>query len=238
MTVTVRPRVLWQGPHSWVDVAYSSALGDSHAYVGPLPSNVLSPALTEAVAGRLRGVIEQASEVVGQVLAQNSTICSRCARTLMRSALGSPEDSAVIIAGGKPGDDPRYALAWRALGKHVQVVQAAMQQLRDEAVAGAVQPPYTPTCAVGGSGAGDDHVDLSLRVTGSPWAYLYEQAGWPMKAGQFDEYKLCACGDPTVDDPKIAMIVSGVPPVAESAPKGHDHVGGSACGCPHSGSPR
>ena len=152
----------------------------------------------------------------------------------MRSALGSPDDAQLIITGGKPGDRQRYQIAWKVLGKDVQSVQGALAKLRKEAVAGVV-------------GAAKTHVgaspDVTLTVEGSPWAHLYEQGGWPLKAGQWEDYKICACGDPTVAKTEPTMMVSGVPaaPVGDlamaaiaAASPGAHHVGGCGCALPRS----
>ena len=187
--------------------------------------------------------------MVGQAVAKNPQMCSRCARTLMRSALGSPDDAQLILTGGKPGDRQRYAVAWGALGHGVQSVQGALAKLRQEAVAGVV----APRTAVGATDA-----DATLVVEGSPWAHLYEQGGWPLKAGQWQDYKLCACGDPTAAKTEPVMIVSGVPASPSTAtsrsvgrrpaPSPHDmamaaiaaassgahHVGGCGCSAPRS----
>ncbi len=221
MTISIQPRVIWQGPTSWFDVAHSSSLGDSRSYVGPVPSRVLSPTLTAAVGARVQDVVEQACEMVGQAIVKNPQMCSRCARTLMRSALVSPVDSALVMTGKNPGDRERYAIAWRAMGPQVQAVQAAMAQLRAEAAAGVVRVRET-------AGRTQDAVDPTLTVKNSPWAPLYEQGGWPLKAGQWTDYQMCACGDPTVANTQAATLVSGASHHAGAAP---------ACGCKHDGSP-
>ena len=235
MHVTATPRVIWHGPTSWFDVAHASSLGDSRTYVGPVQSHLLSPQITAAVGSRVGAVVEQACEMVGQAVARNPQMCSRCARTLMRSALGSPEDAQLIMTGGKPGDRKRYEVAWGVLGRGVQSVQSALAKLRREAAAGMVSAPE-PHATHTGAGP-----DATLVVEGSPWAHLYEQGGWPLKAGQWEDYKLCACGDPTAAKPEPVMIVSGVP--AAPAPRASQnadlaaivaaahHVG--ACGCAH-----
>jgi len=237
MSVTTQPRVIWLGPTSWFDVAHSSSLGDSRTYVGPVPSHVLSPQMTAAVSSCVGAVVEQACQVVGQVVAKNPEVCSRCARTLMRSALGSPADAQLIMSGGKPGDSKRYDIAWKAMGKDVQAVQGVLAKLRKDAAAGRVTH----------TGATD--ADATLTVEGSPWAHLYEQGGWPLKAGQWQDYKLCACGDPTIAKTEPTMIVSGVPAaplaraassdpvlaaIAAASPGGHHHVGGCGCALPRS----
>lgn len=246
MPVSTQPRVIWLGPTSWFDVSHASSLGDSRTYVGPVPSHVLSPQMTAAVSSRVGAVVEQACEMVGQAIAKNPQVCSRCARTLMRSALGSPQDAQLIMSGGKPGDRARYDVAWKAIGKDVQAVQGALAKLRREAVSGVVTLGAAALPATH-AGAGPD---ATLTVEGSPWAHLYEQGGWPLKAGQWEDYKLCACGDPTVAKTEPTMIVSGVPAapaaraasvdpalaaIAAASPGAHHHVGG--CGCAHSRSP-
>jgi hypothetical protein len=239
MTVSTQPHVLWQGHSSWFDVGHSSSLGDGRTFVGPVPSRVLSPAITAAVASRVGAIVEQACQLTGQAISKNPQMCSRCARTLMRSALGSPEDARLIMAGGKPGDRKRYDIAWKLLGKDVQSVQGALATLRREAASGIVAASTAP--------ARTADPDVTLTVKDSPWAHLYEQGGWPLKAGQWQDYKLCACGDPTVAKTEPTMIVSGVPSaplasgpsdvllaaIAAASPGAH-HVGGCGCDAPRS----
>jgi len=209
LAVVVRPQVIWRGPASWIGVGYDSPLGRSIAHVGPLPTRVLSPELVAAVGTRVRAAIEQVCQQVGIAIAEHPEICSRCARTMMRSALGSPEDAAAIIAPSKPGDRQRYELVWKAMGPQVQAVQAAMAKLRAEATSGTV-------------------LDAAPTHVGDATARLYKEEGWPLKAGQWTDFKLCACGDPTDAKSKPTMLVAGVPALAPPSEQEH-HVGG--CGC-------
>lgn len=210
---------------SWVHVEHTSSLGKAQTYVGPLPTHIMSPTLTAAVDASMHGVIEQACQHVGQAIASHPEICSRCARTIMRSALGSPEDAAAIINGGKPGDMERYTKVWKAMGQQVGAVQRALAQLRTEAAAGRVtlgpkgrHPQHQAGSFISQDSDALDAEDRTPipslppleRVKGSPYAHLYEQGGWPMKAGQWQDYKLCACGDPTDAKSEPTMIVSGV----------------------------
>jgi hypothetical protein len=208
--VATSPRVIWLGPTSWIDVAYESPIGEASTYVGPLPTRVLSPDFVGAVAARVRGVIEQASEHVGRAIAAHQKLCARCARTLMRSAIGSPVDAAAVVKGASAADRDRYATAWSAMGADVSAVQSAMARVRSDAALG-VAPRPTPQ-----------------RVGDAALAHLYTDGGWPLKAGQWADFKMCSCGDPTDPTAKATMLVSGVP-VAEPSKTAH-HVGG-ACGC-------
>lgn len=184
MPAIATPRVVWAGPAAWIEVAYDAPLGHAVTYVGPMSPAIATPALAQAVGERVRRIVDRASEHVGQVVGATKC-CARCTRTLMRSALGSPVDAAAVML-PQPGDIAKYAAAWKALGPSVRAAQVAMGRVRMEAVRGYVRA--------------DD-----VEMTGA--AALYQQGGWPLKAGQFTDYKLCACGNPTDAASKPTMLV-------------------------------
>jgi hypothetical protein len=204
VTTTVQPpQVVRQGAVAWLDVETESSLGDLHIFIGPADARVLTPGLVSTVADRVRALVAHTEADAGQIMVAQPALCMRCVRTLLRMALGSQPDAQSVMAPSKPGDTERYNAAWPAVSPHVAKIQAGLVELRGEVAAGSVL----------------DVPDRTLQVAGSPWAHLYEKAGAPLKAGQWGEYKMCACGTPGDPTSGPTMMVSGVP------------GGGCACGC-------
>jgi hypothetical protein len=204
------------GGSGWVTVQALSTLGATVTQVGPVPVLYITPTLTAAVTSRVRALVQQASDDASQAIAADSSLCSRCVRTLLRSAVGSAADASKIITPEQPGDQARYTAAWAAVGAHVQRIQRALAALSAEAATGQVR----------------DAADDTLHVTGAP-----NVGGAPIKAGQWSEYKLCACGDPSVEESKPTMIVAGVNAPHHAGGRHHTGCGGGppgthgACGC-------
>jgi hypothetical protein len=201
-TTTAAPRLVWQGAAAWLDVAHSSSLGDGvHTLVGPVPGSLITPALAAAVIDRVKAMVDHASADAGVVIQQNAQLCSRCIRTILRMALGSRVDAQAIANPTKDGDAQRYANASQVLAPYVARIQADLQELNQEAATGSVR----------------DSMDVTLQVPSgnNPHADLYERAGAPMHVGQWTDYKLCACGDPTDRTSLPQMIVGALPSQSE-----------------------
>ena len=198
MSTTVSPpKIVWQGLTAWFDVASSSSLGDVHTAVGPVQGHAITPQLAANVVDRVKALVDHASKDAGLVIQENAQLCSRCIRTILRMAIGSQADARTIANPTKDGDAQRYASASQVLAPHVARLQAALQELNAEAATGTVR----------------DAADATLQVpsTSNPHAALYENAGAPMHVGQWTDYKLCACGDPTDRTSMPKMLVGAVP---------------------------
>ncbi len=177
---------------AWLDVRVSSSLGETSPWLGPTAPVYVTPRLADAVCARVEGIVSVVAAAAGRAVAADPSLCSRCVRTLARSALGTVTDAAKVVSPDNPRDPARYTAAWRALGGPMLHAQAAVEALRQEVSAGSVLDP----------------VDAALTVTGaSKWRDHYERAGAPLKAGQWTEYKLCACGDPTNVESTPEMLV-------------------------------
>ena len=197
MSVTISaPKISWQGTSAWLGFDSTSSLGDVHTLVGPIPGSHVTGTLAAAASDRLRALVEHACDDAGVVIAQNPFLCSRCVRTILRMALGSQVDARAIANPTKDGDAQRYASASQRLAPHVTRIRASLAELCQEAATGSVQ----------------DVADATLQVPpGSKWEALYEKSGAPMHVGQWSDYKLCACGDPTDRTSMPKMLVGAIP---------------------------
>lgn len=194
------------GGVAWITVQTSSPLGDMVTAVGPIAPWLVTPQLTSDVTDRVQYLVSRAGDAAAKAIAADSALCSRCVRSVMRAAAGSIEDASRIVVPQKDGDRERYAAAFQAVNQDFQRVQQSLTELSSEAAVGRVRSAE----------------DANLQVSGAAWSPYYEGAGAPMHVGQWSDYKLCACGDPTVNASKPTMVVSGDP-----------HTGGCGpdCGC-------
>ncbi len=205
VSVSALPPAVVDDGSVWLVFQSASPLGDVTTHVGPVGPGILTPAVIARAAARVQGMVTHANTQAAKALTADASLCSRCVRTVMRMALGSLPDANLVVAPEKPDDVPRYAAAWRAVGPQAQKVQRWLAELSAEAQQGYVL----------------ELADKTLHVTGAP-----NVGGAPIKAGQWSEYKLCACGDPSVGESKPVMVVAG-------AGAGMTHTGATHAGAAH-----
>ena len=165
----------------------SSPIGDVRFGIrAPAP---LDSVAMDAVDRAARKIASYAGTVAEAAVSANSQLCIRCARTLMRAAMGdhAARQAVRAAAAGTPlkaGDDKRYELVDKAIGDRIQQVRLATEELAQSVGSGQI--------------AGLVEQIFQQAAASNPWNPLYQQtgAGWPMKKGQWSDYKSCACGAP------------------------------------------
>jgi hypothetical protein len=170
----------------WLGVEVrGSPIGDFATNLGPVPEAAATSELADAADLRVAAVARDAGAEIGRALAADPKLCARCARTYMRAALGSLEDGRKIHA-ATPADAVRYRAVQAALWHSVKAAQREIAKINSELATG----------------------ELGPAASDNPWAHIYEMtgAGWPMKTGQWSEYKACACGAPGSGDQPETMV--------------------------------
>jgi hypothetical protein len=194
---------------AWVLVHVpDSGLGDLLLTLGPGPVMLLTPELLSAADERVRSIATAAMAAVAQALASNPKLCSRCARTLMRAAMGSQADRDKV-SNPTNGDDKRYMAAWQALEPQIRAARRDTELLSAQIQQGDIGVVIQQAA--------------QSAAARNPYGPMYESAGWPMQAGQWGDYKACACGEPGTGQQPVQM--------AGALPSGACSCGcGGSCG--------
>jgi hypothetical protein len=181
-------------------------LGACVTALGPLhPDAMRDPVLLSAIEDCVTKIASVAGAAAGRALAADPRLCSRCLRTLLRAVLGDGAANHAVTSARagrplRPGDDKGYAMAAPAVRHAAGQARAAMQALSDQLYVGMTGPI----------------IEQAMTSVGpNPWDAFYEMTGAPMKAGQWSEYKSCACGEPGTGQKPSALpvesMVGGLP---------------------------